>query len=232
MPRSALDLLDQHAAENVAPAYRRRRRECPQPRAARQEPSRSGSPPGKRRQEIDAGKARRKPRRRSAVPARRTDRPTRPRKVSCRRPGRLRRQRQDRRAVGHQRLVRLAGAIPFDQREFRMMQRAALAVAEHPGELEDAALAGGQQLLAGEFRRGAQIKRRDARRPGAASVGGEGVQMGLVARAKPARPRSRPRRSRRAANQARSAARSGRAPAAPAGGRRERAGPRRARRRA
>ena len=62
-----------------------------------------------------------------------------------------------------------------------MMQRAALAVAKHLGEFDDAALAGGQELLAGEFRRGAQIKprRRAVRRH---ERGGEGMQMGLVAR--------------------------------------------------
>ena len=60
------------------------------------------------------------------------------------------------------------------------MQRAALAVAKNLGELDDAALAGGEELLAGEFRRRAQIER------GRGSVGrgqrsGEGVQMGFVA---------------------------------------------------
>ena len=61
-----------------------------------------------------------------------------------------------------------------------MVQRAALAVAERAGELDDARLARRQKLLAGELGRGAQIKplalarRRD-------QVAGEGVQMGLVA---------------------------------------------------
>ena len=93
----------------------------------------------------------------------------------------FRRDGQNRRAVGHQRPVGLAGAIPFDQREFRMMQRAALPVAKHLGEFDDAALPGGQEFLAGEFRRGAQIKsrRRAVRRH---ERGGEGMQMGLVAR--------------------------------------------------
>ena len=89
----------------------------------------------------------------------------RPRKLNCLRPGRLRGLRQDRRAIGHQGPVRLIGPIPFDHGEFRMMQRAALAVAEHAGELDDPGLARGQQLLAGEFRRGAQIKRPPASRP-------------------------------------------------------------------
>ncbi len=52
------------------------------------------------------------------------------------------------------------GAVPFDQRELGMVQRAALAVPEDTGELEHPRFAGGEQLLAGKFRRGAQIKRR------------------------------------------------------------------------
>jgi hypothetical protein len=36
-----------------------------------------------------------------------------------------------------------------------MMQRAALAVAEHSGEIENARLARRQQFFAGKFRRGA-----------------------------------------------------------------------------
>ena len=97
------------------------------------------------------------------------------------RPGSGRRLRQDGGAVGHQRLVRLAGTIPLDEREFRMMQRAALAVAERLGEFDDAALAGREQLLAGELRRGAQIKPcRGA--VGRFEHGGEGVQVSLVAR--------------------------------------------------
>ena len=60
-------------------------------------------------------------------------------------PSRFRRPRQDRGAVGHQRAVGLAGAVPFEQGEFRMVQRAALAVAEDLGEFDDPALAGRQR---------------------------------------------------------------------------------------
>ena len=61
-----------------------------------------------------------------------------------------------------------------------MMQRPALAVAEHAGEVEDPPLAGRQQLLAGEFRRGVQIS--GVRSPsGRHQLGREGMQMGLVA---------------------------------------------------
>ena len=93
---------------------------------------------------------------------------------------RLGRQRQQRRAVVHQRLVGRAGAIPFQQGELGMVQRPALAVAPDPGEFEDPRLAGRQQLLAGELRRGAQVERR-ARAVGADRLGGEGVQVRLVA---------------------------------------------------
>ena len=47
----------------------------------------------------------------------------RPRKVRCVVPAAVGRQRQEGGAVGHQRLVRLAGAIPFEHGEFGMMQR-------------------------------------------------------------------------------------------------------------
>ena len=62
-----------------------------------------------------------------------------------------------------------------------MVQRPALAVAEHAGEGEDPRLAGGQELLAGELRRGVQIAPA-AGAVGRGELGREGVQMGLVAR--------------------------------------------------
>ena len=61
-----------------------------------------------------------------------------------------------------------------------MMQRAALAVAEGAGEFEDARLARRQELLAGELRRGAQVERLPLA-AGPDQLGGEGMQMGLVA---------------------------------------------------
>ena len=75
-----------------------------------------------------------------------------------------------------------------------MMQRAALAIAEHLGEFDDTALAGSEELLAGELRGCTQVK------PGLTAVrgrkrGGEGVQMGLVTRQTVAARRSRPRRN-------------------------------------
>ena len=50
---------------------------------------------------------------------------------------RLRREPQQRRAIALQRRGRLADPVPFEHREFRRVQRAALAIAEHPGERED-----------------------------------------------------------------------------------------------
>jgi hypothetical protein len=47
-------------------------------------------------------------------------------------------------AIVDQYIIRLAGAVPFEQREFGMMQRATLAVAKRSGEFDDALLAGGQ----------------------------------------------------------------------------------------
>ncbi len=61
-------------------------------------------------------------------------------------------ERQERGAVIHQRLVRLFGPVPLQHRELRMVQRPALAVPEHAGDIEDPALSRRQQLLAGELR--------------------------------------------------------------------------------
>src|SRR5205085_9791657 len=72
------------------------------------------------------------------------------------------------------------GAVPFQHREFRQMQVAALAVAKHTRELEDFLLAGGQELLAGEFRRGAQISAHAAA-IGAHELGAWCMQMSFVA---------------------------------------------------
>jgi hypothetical protein len=66
-------------------------------------------------------------------------------------PGGARRNGEQRRTVIHHGLVGLMGPVPFQQGEFGMVQRAALAVAKHTGELEDPALAGGEQFLGGEF---------------------------------------------------------------------------------
>ncbi|GJE83688.1 hypothetical protein CJNNKLLH_5066 [Methylorubrum thiocyanatum] len=96
-------------------------------------------------------------------------------------PCRLGGERQQRRAILHQRVVVRSGTIPFEHREFGMVQGAALAVAEDVGEAEQARLARREQLLAGEFRRGVQVERL------AAAIGQdrlrcEGGEMRLVAR--------------------------------------------------
>ena len=76
-----------------------------------------------------------------------------------RRAGSTRRLGQQRGAVPHQGLIVFPRAIPFQHGELWMVQRGALAIAEDPGEIEQARLAGRQQLLGGEFRRGVQIIR-------------------------------------------------------------------------
>ena len=95
-------------------------------------------------------------------------------------PGGAGRHRQDGGAVRHHGLVGLARAVPFEQRELGVMQSAALTVAKHAGELEDPPLAGGEQLLGGEFGRGVEIKAR-AFRGGRHQLGRESMQMSLVA---------------------------------------------------
>ena len=61
-----------------------------------------------------------------------------------------------------------------------MVQCPALAITEHASKIENFGLTGGEQFLAGEFRRGPQIERIPlATRPD--QVRGEGMQVGLVA---------------------------------------------------
>jgi hypothetical protein len=61
-----------------------------------------------------------------------------------------------------------------------VVQRAALAIAKHARDLEDPPLTRREELLAGEFGRGAQIKQ-GARSVGPAKLGREGMKMRLVA---------------------------------------------------
>ena len=72
-------------------------------------------------------------------------------------------------------------AIPFEHREFRRVQRSALAVAEDAGKIEDARLARRQQLFGRELGRSVQIKV-SALAAGLNRFGREGVQMRLVTR--------------------------------------------------
>src|SRR5262249_39690033 len=58
--------------------------------------------------------------------------------------------------------IRLVRPVPFEQREFRVMQRAAFAVAERAREFVDPRLARGQELLTGELGRGPQKARQPA----------------------------------------------------------------------
>ncbi len=105
----------------------------------------------------------------------------RPRKLISRASGDSRGHGEESDAVGHHGLIGFAGAIPFEHGEFRVMQRAALAITEHPGELEDAALAGGKKLLAGELRGGVQVERH-RRAVGRDELGLEGMEVRFVAR--------------------------------------------------
>ncbi len=174
-----LDALDQDAAENIAPAIVGGEADAGS-RGGGGERLAVRLAAGQRRQQVDAGET--LERRGDAQPFRRRERVGRAAaKAPLPRSGRLRRKRENGRAVVHQRRQRLAGPVPFDQGEFRMVQRAALAIAKNPGEFDDPALAGRQQLLAGKFRRGAQIKRR-RRAVRRRQRGGKCVQMGLVPR--------------------------------------------------
>src|SRR5262245_3088671 len=87
---------------------------------------------------------------------------------------------QQLRAILHQPLVGLMRPIPFQHRKGRMMQGAALAIAEHLGKGEDALLPGCQQLLARELGRSVKVKAL-ARAVGGNQLGGEGEEVALVA---------------------------------------------------
>ena len=95
--------------------------------------------------------------------------------------GGLCRMRHDHDAVGHHRVIGIAGAVPFQHGEFRQMQIAALAVPEYPRQLENLRLACRQQLLAGKFRRGPQVAS-DPLAVATRQFGAGRVQMGLIAR--------------------------------------------------
>ena len=101
---------------------------------------------------------------------------------------------QQRRAIVHQRLVAGMRPVPFQHGEFRMVQGAALAVAEHPRQREQLRLARRQQRLAGEFRRGVQVEWRP-RGVGPHDLGGEGMQVRFRCPATPEAHRSPPRRN-------------------------------------
>ena len=84
-------------------------------------------------------------------------------------------------AIRHQHGVILFRAIPFQHDEFAGVANARFAIAKDAGEVEDPALAPGEQFLQREFRRRMEIERglsfieRDR-------IYCEGVEMGLVAR--------------------------------------------------
>ena len=88
---------------------------------------------------------------------------------------------EDSRTIVDEGFIGFMRTIPFDQCEFRPVQRAALAVAERAGKLDDARLAGREKFLAGEFRRGPQIATL-VRAPRSDQIGREGMKMGFVSR--------------------------------------------------
>ena len=223
----ALDALHQHAAENIAPGVVIGDADAGRLRGSSASASRSGMPSGSvasrsmpaKRANASATVSRSGSAKASAE---------RPRKVRCRVPAARAATAQDRGAIGHQRLIGFAGAIPFDKREFGIMQRAAFAVAKHLGEFDDARArrrreASCRRIPArcadsgatpcrpapqARWRRRADefVARRDLQR--------RGLDLDEVLR-RQTRPAARPR--------------SGPAPTGPAGGRRGRAGPKRAR---
>ena len=168
MPRLRFDLLDQHPAEDVAPAIVVADAYAGAMRRARKPPA----CPARRPARSPTDRCRRKRSNASAT----VSRSSAANGIRCPaaksqdlRPSRFRRKRQNGRTIAHQSVIRLARAIPLDHGEFRVVQRAALAVAEDLGEFDDPPLARRQELLAGKFRRGAQIEpaRSAVRRPSA-----------------------------------------------------------------
>src|SRR5436305_52936 len=69
--------------------------------------------------------------------------------------------------------------VPFEHGELGRMQGGALAIAIDAGEIEYAALTRRQQLLAGEFGRGVEIKL-DPAAVGLHDIGGNGMKMRLI----------------------------------------------------
>ena len=84
-------------------------------------------------------------------------------------------------AIRDQVAPRRSGAIPFEHRKFGMMGGAALAVAEHVGELPDPRHSRRQQLFHREFGRGVQIAGPGAAVARVMQLGREGLQMRLEA---------------------------------------------------
>ncbi len=84
-------------------------------------------------------------------------------------------------AIRHQLRVVLPDPVPLDHGELGMVQRPPLAVAEDAGEIDDARLAGGDELLGGELGRGVEVERLGPPIDGQ-GLRGEAVEMRLVAR--------------------------------------------------
>src|ERR1043166_4107093 len=172
------DPLDQHPAEHIRPGIVG---SDPYPRFCRRRGERVaiGIVRRHRREQIDLGKAREGLRhghslrfgkwRRDAIAEGKPPRA-----------GGVRGGSDQRRTILHDCFVGFLRAIPFKQRELGVMQRAALAVAEHPGEVENLPFACGEQLLAAKFRRRVQIKARGCA-VRCVKLGRERMQVRLVA---------------------------------------------------
>ena len=171
-------MLDQHLAEDVGPGVVVG---DPHPRSGGRRQSRAIAPSVRDGgEQIDAGKALECGRHRQKLRlGKRIGDAAAKRKSPD--PGRLRRMGDDHDAIGHHGVVARIRPVPFEHGEFRQMQTATLAIAKHPGKLEDPGFTGSQQLLAGEFRRGPQIPCH-ALAIGADKLRARRVQMGLIAR--------------------------------------------------
>ena len=94
----------------------------------------------------------------------------------------------------HQRLERLAGAIPFEHGEFRRVQRAALAIAEHPRQRENPPSRPPPAASSSRIRARCGDRPGGRRRPGRSSRSRSRAD-GPRCRARPAAPPARPRGS-------------------------------------
>ena len=183
------------------------------------------------RQQVDAGETRRRPRRRSAARARQTDRPSRPRKVRTLRPGRFAPPAPE--CAAQSPISASYGsprAIPFEHGEFRMVQRAALAVAEDLGEVDDPRARPPPTASCRQIPARCADRAGAKRRPGPSASSRKHAD-GSRCRARPATPRSRPRRSPPRQSSPARPQRCGCAPTGTAGGRHGRPRPRKAMRR-
>ena len=138
---------------------------------------------GSRRQQIDAAMLLKGLGHADPLPLAAARRQYAPRQLSASSARRMLAGADQRCALLHQIAIGGAGAIPFEHREFRVMGRAPLAVAEDMGELPDPRHPGDEQLLHREFGRGVEIARRAPAVVRVVKLGGECLQMRFEPRA-------------------------------------------------